>query len=88
MGEWRSLKQFKDYERMFIAHMDTQGIKMSFQDLHFKRPSSWPYRYSPLHTIHSLTYVPRKIRRPGQELLTDKFWISSNFDYFLHKPKK
>lgn len=88
MGEWRSLKQFKDYERMFIAHMDTQGIKMSFQDLHFKRPSSWPYRYSPLHTIHSLTYVPRKIRRPGQKLLTDKFWISSNFDYFLHKPKK
>lgn len=88
IDEWRSLKEFKAYERMFIQHMDTQGIKMSYQDLHFKRPSSWPYRYSPLHTAHSLTYIPRKIRRPGQELLTDKFWTSPNFDYFIHKPKK
>jgi len=88
IDEWRSLKEFKAYERMFIQHMDTQGIKMSYQDLHFKRPSSWPYRYSPLHTAHSLTYIPRKIRRPGQELLTDKFWITPNFDYFIHKPKK
>jgi hypothetical protein len=88
IDEWRSLKEFKAYERMFIQHMDTQGIKMSRNDLHFKRPSSWPYRYSPLHTAHSLTYIPRKIRRPGQELLTDKFWTSPNFDYFIHKPKK
>ncbi len=88
LDEWRSLKEFKAYERMFIAHMDTQGIKMSRNDLHFKRPSCWPYRYSPLHTIHSLTYIPRKIRRPGQELLTKEFWLSPNFDYFLHKPNK
>ena len=88
IDEWRSLKEFKAYERMFIHHMDTQNIKMSYQDLHFKRPSLWPYRYSPLHTIHSFNYVPRKIRRPGQELLTDKFWTSPNFDYFIHKPNK
>ena len=88
IDEWRSLKEFKAYERMFIQHMDTQNIKMSYQDLHFKRPTYWPYRYSPLHTIHSFNYIPRKIRRPGQELLTKEFWLSPNFDYFIHKPKK
>ena len=88
IDEWRSLKEFKAYERMIIQHMDTQNIKMSYQDLHFKRPTYWPYRYSPLHTIHSFNYIPRKIRRPGQELLTKEFWLSPNFDYFIHKPKK
>ena len=88
MDSWQMLEEFKEYERKFIAHMDIQGVRMTYNDLHFKHPRLWPYRFSPLHIYASdFTYIPRKIRRHGQRLLNDEFWKSSNYtDYFEHKP--
>ena len=88
MDSWQMLEEFKAYERAFIAHMDIQGVKMTYNDLHFKHRRLWPYRFSPLHMYPSdFTYIPRKIRRHGQRLLNDEFWKSSNYtDYFEHKP--
>ena len=87
LDEWRSLREFKAYERFFISHMDIHSVKMSQQDLYFKSPRYWTYRVAPNH-LHNFTYIPRKIRRPGQELLTKAFWLLPNYDYFIHKPKK
>ena len=88
MDSWHMLEEFKAHERKFIAHMDIQGVRMTYNDLHFKHPRLWPYRFSPLHIYPSdFTYIPRKIRRHGQRLLNDEFWKSSNYtDYFQHKP--
>ena len=88
MDSWRMLEEFKAHERSFIAHMDIQGVRMTYNDLHFKPRRLWPYRFSPLHIYASdFTYIPRKIRRHGQRLLNDEFWKSANYtDYFEHKP--
>ena len=85
MDSWQMLEEFKEYERKFIAHMDIQGVRMTYNDLHFKPRQLWPYCFSPLHS--DFTYIPRKIRKHGQRLLNDEFWKSANYtDYFEHKP--